>query len=175
MTETCDRWSIALEQERHGELSPGERAALPGRPTPRPTLTGGGRAAPAPEPVRPSASGPAEAPSRQPPQQAGAADSGGENRPNESVAPVPALKLESGRESEIWAQAVDLLTDMTRHHARNAAHLAISGPNALVLQFSPAYNQQREYCSDPTRLQRIQDTLQRVTGQPWTVRLESAV
>src|SRR5256885_13407325 len=28
MTETCDRWSIALEQERQGELRGGERAAL---------------------------------------------------------------------------------------------------------------------------------------------------
>src|SRR5256885_11369971 len=28
MTETCERWSIALEQERQGELAPGERAAL---------------------------------------------------------------------------------------------------------------------------------------------------
>jgi len=28
MTETCERWSIALEQERQGELPPGERAAL---------------------------------------------------------------------------------------------------------------------------------------------------
>jgi hypothetical protein len=28
MTETCDRWSIALEQERQGELPPDERRAL---------------------------------------------------------------------------------------------------------------------------------------------------
>src|SRR5438270_8903226 len=28
MTETCDRWSIALEQERQGELPADERAAL---------------------------------------------------------------------------------------------------------------------------------------------------
>src|SRR3954468_10473122 len=28
MTETCDRWSIALEQERQGELSGDERRAL---------------------------------------------------------------------------------------------------------------------------------------------------
>src|SRR5256885_7470381 len=28
MTETCERWSIALEQERQGELAPEERAAL---------------------------------------------------------------------------------------------------------------------------------------------------
>jgi hypothetical protein len=28
MTETCDRWSIALEQERHGELPAEERRAL---------------------------------------------------------------------------------------------------------------------------------------------------
>src|SRR4030088_2598618 len=28
MTETCDRWSIALEQERQGELPPEERRAL---------------------------------------------------------------------------------------------------------------------------------------------------
>src|SRR5256885_10648327 len=28
MTETCERWSIALEQERQGELAPEERGAL---------------------------------------------------------------------------------------------------------------------------------------------------
>jgi hypothetical protein len=50
---------------------------------------------------------------------------------------------------------------------------AISGPNHLVLQFSDQYNAQHEYCSDPGRLQRVQDALKRVTGQDWAVRLET--
>src|SRR5262249_6438565 len=44
----------------------------------------------------------------------------------------------------------------------------------LVLQFSPDYNVQREYCSDPAKLQRLQIALKRLTGQDWAVRLENA-
>jgi len=51
---------------------------------------------------------------------------------------------------------------------------AITGPNRLVLHFSPAYNQQRERCSDPARLNRVLDALQRATGEAWDLRLETA-
>jgi len=51
---------------------------------------------------------------------------------------------------------------------------AISGPKRLVLRFPAAYNRQCEFCSDPVRLNRVLDALERVTGESWDLRLETA-
>jgi hypothetical protein len=51
---------------------------------------------------------------------------------------------------------------------------AISGPNNLVLKFSPDYNRQCAFCGDPVRVQRVQDALRRMTGEEWTLVVDSA-
>ncbi len=49
---------------------------------------------------------------------------------------------------------------------------AIVGPNNLVLRFPADYNQAREYCQEPTRLGRIEEAIRKLSGRPWTVRVE---
>jgi len=44
-----------------------------------------------------------------------------------------------------------------------------------VLSFAPEYNAQRAFCADETRLKRVTDSLKRVTGQTWAVRVEQAL
>jgi hypothetical protein len=55
-----------------------------------------------------------------------------------------------------------------------ADSVAISGPNTLVLGFSARYNLQREHCQEPANLERVEETLKKITGRPWTIRIESA-
>ena len=50
---------------------------------------------------------------------------------------------------------------------------AIFGPNALVLRFDPRYNAERDYCSEPSRVQRIEESLRKVTGHACQLRIES--
>jgi len=52
--------------------------------------------------------------------------------------------------------------------------LAISGPNTLVLRLPPGYNRIEIHHLDPTRLGRIEAALMKISGQTWTLRLESA-
>src|SRR5262249_22142523 len=52
---------------------------------------------------------------------------------------------------------------------------AISGPNTLAVRFEPRYNAQREQCQDARSVVRIEETLRRLTGQTWSVRIESGV
>jgi hypothetical protein len=49
---------------------------------------------------------------------------------------------------------------------------AIFAPKQLVLRFAPGYNRQCQACSDPLRVQRIEDSLLRVTAEPWKIRCE---
>jgi DNA polymerase-3 subunit gamma/tau len=72
----------------------------------------------------------------------------------------------------VWTEVLNHVGPILARELEKGGVPAISGPNHLVLQFSPEYNRQREHCSDPTRLQRVQEALKRVTGQTWTVRLE---
>jgi DNA polymerase-3 subunit gamma/tau len=50
---------------------------------------------------------------------------------------------------------------------------AISGPNTLVLRFPLAYNGEKEYCQEPSRLERLETALLKLTGQTWRVRFET--
>ena len=50
---------------------------------------------------------------------------------------------------------------------------AISGPNSLVLRFTTDYNQEREYCQEPTRLAKIEEAVRKGTGHPWILRVEA--
>jgi DNA polymerase-3 subunit gamma/tau len=134
----------------------------------------------------PAAAGPAPAPSRMP-QAIGApfAESGrpfdapheekkNPANPSDDAEDGTTRQLTPNTLRQIWSE---ILTQLGPIHAREldrAGLPAISGPNHLVLHFSPDYNVQREYCSDPAKLQRLQTALKRVTGQDWAVRLETA-
>ncbi len=50
---------------------------------------------------------------------------------------------------------------------------AISGPNALVIHFPGDYNQAWEHCQRPTSVARVEEALQKFTGQTWSLRIET--
>ncbi len=75
---------------------------------------------------------------------------------------------------QVWAEVLAQVGPILSRELELGGLPAITGPNRLVLHFSPAYNQQRERCADPVRLSRVQDVLKRVTGEAWDLRLETA-
>lgn len=85
------------------------------------------------------------------------------------------VQLSSKTISSIWPQVVDAVGPMLGNEIKKAGVPAISGPNALVIEFSRLYNQALEYCSDPARILRIQNALNKITGQSWQVRVTSKI
>lgn len=87
----------------------------------------------------------------------------------------PEVRLSSENISSIWPQVIESTGPMLGNELKKAGTPAISGPNALVIEFSRQYNQALEYCSDPARILRIQNALGKITGQSWVVRVASKV
>jgi DNA polymerase-3 subunit gamma/tau len=73
---------------------------------------------------------------------------------------------------DVWAQTLSSLSGILAGELKKAEALAIAGPNALVLRFAAAYNQARDYCQEPERLARVEEALRKVTGRPWSLRVE---
>jgi hypothetical protein len=76
--------------------------------------------------------------------------------------------------AQVWTEVLAQIGPLLARELERGGLPAIIGPNRLVLQFSPAYNQQREQCNDPVRISRVLDVLKRVTGETWDLRLETA-
>ena len=131
---------------------------------------GDGQAAakgPAPDSVRPTGAGPArtgEWVAEVKKKSVELSDS----RPTEGPVALTAESL-----PQIWSEILTQLGQFLARELERAGLPAILGPNNLVLQFSPEYNPQCTYCSDPARVQRVQEALKRVTGEDWTVRVET--
>jgi hypothetical protein len=62
---------------------------------------------------------------------------------------------------------------MLAGHLEKAGIPAISGPNTLVLRFAPRYNSEREYCQEPARVERVEEVMRQITGQPCQLRIET--
>src|SRR5262245_45859887 len=58
------------------------------------------------------------------------------------------------------------------NHLKFASSYANFGPNALAIRFAPVYNANQAACATEANVQRIQETLKRVTGQAISVRIE---
>ncbi len=94
-------------------------------------------------------------------------------RESTSVSAIAAPRsLTSESLPEIWAEVLTQIGRMTASHYEKASLPAISGPNALVLRFPTRYNSESEYCQEPSRIQRIEQSLRSITGQPWQLRIE---
>jgi DNA polymerase-3 subunit gamma/tau len=74
----------------------------------------------------------------------------------------------------LWQELLRQAAPMLAKHLEKAQLPAISGPHSLVLRFEPRYNAEYEYCQEPVRLQRIEELVRQITGQPCQVRIESA-
>jgi DNA polymerase-3 subunit gamma/tau len=136
-------------------------------------LQGGGDLAPAPPTSRPTSSTPVAQPTTA--VRAGSlveAVKKKSSEPTDSTDAPSVTPLTPDSLAQVWAEILTQVGPILARELHRAGLPAITGPNHLVLQFSPAYNQQREYCAEAARLQRVHDALQRVTGQAWTLRLE---
>lgn len=86
---------------------------------------------------------------------------------------ITLIPWEPGRESEIWSQAVSLLTDMTKSQAQKASRTAISGPNQLVLSFPKSYHLSKQYFErSADQVNRLEKAVERVVGRPVRITLE---
>jgi DNA polymerase-3 subunit gamma/tau len=77
---------------------------------------------------------------------------------------------------EVWERVLGRLgAGFLVNYLQKAGRPAISGPNTLVLRFPTGYNHEREYCSEPTRVARVEEVVRAVTEGPWVLRVETAV
>jgi DNA polymerase III subunit gamma/tau len=74
----------------------------------------------------------------------------------------------------VWQELLKSLGPMLAGDLGKANTPAILGPNSVVIRFPSAYNRQYVTCAESGRQQKIQDTLRRITGESWTLRLEVA-
>jgi DNA polymerase-3 subunit gamma/tau len=106
-----------------------------------------------------------------------AGDSGALNSPSSflehRISPLQ-KELTEASLPEIWPAILGELGPMLAGNLGKAQAVAISGPKTLVLRFLPSYNHERDYCQESTRLIRIQDAIQKITGQSWSLRVESS-
>lgn len=93
---------------------------------------------------------------------------------NTLTAKIPSSELELTAQTvgAAWQAVLSQLPPILAREAEKAKIPAISGPLTLVLRFAAGYNSQREYCQEPARLARIEEAFRKVTGRPWTVRIE---
>jgi DNA polymerase-3 subunit gamma/tau len=75
--------------------------------------------------------------------------------------------------ARVWQEVLGQVGALLSNELHKAGLPAISGPNTLVLHFQSRYNLSREHCQNPTNVTRIEDTLKKVTGQVWHLRIES--
>jgi DNA polymerase-3 subunit gamma/tau len=85
--------------------------------------------------------------------------------------PIP-LSPESLR--QVWQNMLAQAGPMLAGRLQKADFPAIFAPNTLVIRFQAHYNSEREHCSDPTRVGRLEEVLRRITGQSCQVRVENA-
>jgi DNA polymerase-3 subunit gamma/tau len=90
----------------------------------------------------------------------------GEDSPDETVPPPAQIRFEPGNENAIWSQVILLLSDMTKSHAKNVIHTAISGPNQLVLTFPKSYYLSKQnFERSPEQLRRVEAAVEKVVGR----------
>src|SRR5262249_6399360 len=91
--------------------------------------------------------------------------------PAENGAVAGPLPLTAETLPQVWGQVLAGVGVMFANSLEKGGFPAISGPNTLVIRFPPAYNGDKDYCQEPTRLQRVEAALQKITGRPWTLRV----
>jgi DNA polymerase-3 subunit gamma/tau len=84
------------------------------------------------------------------------------------------IALDSANLAETWPQVLSCLPQMLVAHLAHGLP-AISGPNTLVIRFPIAYNSEKDFCTQPERLSRLEAELGKITGQNWKVRIETVL
>ena len=88
--------------------------------------------------------------------------------------PAPSLPLAPEHLPRIWEQLLAEAGPMLAGLLKKAEFPAIFAPNTLVIRFDTPYNSEREHCSEPARVTRMEEVLRRITGQPCKVRVDVA-
>lgn len=91
----------------------------------------------------------------------------------EAAAPAGLLPLTEATLEQVWPEVLRQVGRFLASDLEKAGIPAISGPNTLVLRFGVGYNSQRKHCQEPPSVMRLEETLKKVTGQLWTVRIDS--
>lgn len=79
---------------------------------------------------------------------------------------------------EVWPKVLAQVGSFLASDLRNAESVALTGPSTLVLRFSAGYNPLHGHGQDlkgSARIsERVEETLRKLTGHSWSVRVESA-
>jgi len=81
------------------------------------------------------------------------------------------LELQTDTIDAFWAQLLVRVQDTIAMHLKNAARIAIIGPNALEIVFSKSYSFSKNYCERPDTLRRIQALAEDLVGHRVEFRL----
>lgn len=76
-----------------------------------------------------------------------------------------------GMESLLLSQLIENTEDLLKDSVKGVTSIAISGPKQLDLQFSKSYNFSKQYCERPEMLARLENSLEKVTGERIKIRL----
>jgi DNA polymerase-3 subunit gamma/tau len=74
----------------------------------------------------------------------------------------------------VWSQVLSQVGPLLANELGKAQEVAIFGPNSLVIRFPASYNLGENHYLDQTRVARIEQVLQKITGQACSLRLESS-
>jgi DNA polymerase-3 subunit gamma/tau len=91
----------------------------------------------------------------------------------EPVAPATTALTEETL-PQLWPEIMRTVGRMMASEVEKAGIPAIFGPNTLVLRFPPEYNAAREYCQEPGRVARLEEAVQKRTGQRWLLRVDAS-
>jgi DNA polymerase-3 subunit gamma/tau len=95
-----------------------------------------------------------------------------------AVLTEPAAELEQPLSGEtlpsIWQGILGKTPPLFAGLLEKAGLPAISGPNSLVLRFPAGYTHELEYCSEASRVARLEEELTQVTGRRCKLRVELA-
>jgi DNA polymerase-3 subunit gamma/tau len=75
--------------------------------------------------------------------------------------------------AQVWPAVLSKVGRFLATELEGAGLPAILGPNTLVLHFPRSYNAHREHCQEPSSLRKVEDALRRVTGEAWSVRIDT--
>jgi DNA polymerase-3 subunit gamma/tau len=89
-----------------------------------------------------------------------------------SVQPLPSNPSPPRSFEENWRQTLTELSGILASHLEKAGLPAISGPKSLVIRFGARYSAAYDYCSDSKNLARIEESLRKISGETWVVRVE---
>jgi len=161
------RAAIAESQKKTADLSTPSRAgsSIASKVAPGPISSSGSPELGSAEPNLPSPPGASPSSTED--------TSTGEDRTTDTTRPN-VLTITADNLPKIWDTALSELTGIVGDTARKATRIAISGPNRLVVEFSPSYNFGVEFLSRPQNQVQLEKALREQSGSDWRLEFKLA-